>query len=264
MNSLFEAQYVSASYAQQASAEAIIAAYLDALCAPLIGVIPLRERVRLREETEFHLDRLLNAFMLEGMSPPQAAQHTIDKYGPASEVARHFLDTWYAYYPSGRLSRRIGLGIVTAMIWFGMATLLVTVLAQYRVYWPDMRPMELVGIVTLLRHVLPAALSSIEVNPLFFVLWSMMLIAPILAGWVTGSLVLVRSVRAVWQVQTVLTLYTFTLGVHLLPTTEGLVLALFQLFYWLPMGCLCAYLATQVTIRRRCRSLLDEEAKDTP
>ncbi len=262
MSSLFEAQSVPTHFTHRAAAEALLTTYLDSLCAPLVGIIPSRERLRLREETAFHLDRLINAFLVEGMTPVQATQHAIAKYGPAPEVARHFLDAWYAYYPSGRLTRRIGLGFVTAMIWFGAVTLLVTLLAQYRLFRPDMSPMEPFGIAATVRHILPPAFASIEVNGLFFALWGIALVAPIVAGWATGRTVLVRPARAVGQAQALLTLYTFTLGVHLLPAPEGVALALFQLLYWLPAGCLCAFLAAQVALRRRCRILLDEEAND--
>jgi hypothetical protein len=262
VSSLSDVQRLSGYYAEQATAEAILTAYLEALSASLIGIIPLRERIRLREEAEFHLERLTNAYVLEGMVPTQAAKLAIDKYGSASEVAQQFLDAWYAHHPQGRLVRRVGLGIVTALTWFGAATLLVTLLIQYRAYHPEMGPLEPGGTLMALRRILPAPWPSVEINPLFLALWGVAILVPFVAGWMTGSTVLVRSARAVWQAQTALTLYTFTLGMQLLPTSEGLLLALFQLFYWLPVGCLTAHLAAHRTIRRRCRDLLSAEARD--
>lgn len=262
MSSLSDVQHRDGYYAKQTTAEGLLTSYLEALSASLIGIIPQRERVRLREEAEFHLERLTNAYMLEGMVPIQAANLAIDKYGSASEVAHQFLDVWYAHHPQGRLARSLGLGIVTALIWFGAATLLVTLLIQYRVYHPDMRPLEPGGSLTAMPHLLPAPWPSVEINPLFLVLWGVAILAPFVAGWMTGCTVLVRSARAVWQVQTALTLYAFTLGMQLLPTSEGLLLALFQLFYWLPVGCLMAHVAAQRIIRRRCRGLLSMEARD--
>ena len=50
MSSLSNVQRLSGYYAEQATSEEIITAYLDALCDSLIGIIPLRERIRLREE----------------------------------------------------------------------------------------------------------------------------------------------------------------------------------------------------------------------
>jgi len=261
VNSLSDALREGSYYAEQVTADGIITAYLDAVFSPLIGVLPARECIRLREETEFHLDRLLNDFMLEGMVPTQAARHAIDKYGSASEVAQQFLDSWYAHHPPGKLARRIGLGFVTTLIWFGAATMLVTLLIQYRVYRPEMGPLSSGGDLPMMRQLIPAPWPSVEINSFFLVLWGIAALAPFVAGWMTGSRVLVRPVRAVWQAQAALTLYTSLLGMQLLPTREGLWMALFQLFYWLPVGCLSAHMAAHVTIRRRCRTLFAAKAR---
>ena len=262
MSSLSDVQRSGSYYVEQATADGIITAYLDVLCGSLIGVIPLRERIRLREEAEFHLDCLINAFVLEGMVPQQAAKHAIDKYGPASEVAQQFLDSWYMHHPPGKLARRIGLGSVIAFIWFGAMTLLVTLPIQYRVYRPDMGPLRPEGDLPTMRQLIPAPWPSVEINSFFLVLCGVAVIAPFVAGWMTGSKVLVRPVRAVWQAQTALTLYTFILGMQLLPTREGLLLALFQLCYWLPVGCLTAHMAAHLTIRRRCRMLIAANTRE--
>ena len=138
-----------------------------------------------------------------------------------------------------------------AFVWFGAATLLVTLLVQYRVYWPEMGALKSDGGLGTVRQILPTPFPSVELNALFVLLWGLAIVAPIVAGWMTGSAVLVRPVRSVWQAQTTLTLYTFVLGIQLLPTTEGLMLALFQLFYWLPVGCFTAHLAAHLTIMVR-------------
>ncbi len=114
VSSLSNVQRTGCLYAGQATADGMLRAGLDALCASLVGFIPLRERIWIREETGFHPDRLLNACILEGMPSVQVARHATDKYGSATEVAQEFLDSWYQYHPSGKRARRVGLGIVTA------------------------------------------------------------------------------------------------------------------------------------------------------
>ena len=91
MSSLSDVRRLSSSVVEDATADDTIAAYLDTLCSYLIGIIPLRERVRLREEAGFHLDRLTNAYVVEGLDPRQAVRQAIDKYGPAADVAQRIL-----------------------------------------------------------------------------------------------------------------------------------------------------------------------------
>src|SRR5688572_7077249 len=102
----------------------IIADYLDHLCAPLVGVVPYAERNRLREETGYHLERLANAYTLEGCSSVEAARQAVAKYGESNAVGQLFLETWFAHQPQGPLARRLGLANLRALTYFGAATLL--------------------------------------------------------------------------------------------------------------------------------------------
>ena len=56
---------------------------------------------------------------------------------------------------------------------------------------------------------------------------------------------------------------SYAIGVSLLPVTDGLVFAIFQTVYWLPVGCGTAYLSSMTARRRRSRladSLLRESS----
>jgi hypothetical protein len=233
--------------------EEMIADYLDHLCAPLVGVVPYAERNRLREEAEYHLDRLMNTFLLEGAPPVEAARRAVVKYGGSHEVGQQFLEAWFTHQPQGPFARRFGLANLRALTFFGGATLLSTVLVQIRVYLPNPEPMTFGLSVAQIRHVLPEPLPLPDASPLSVLLAMTTLFAPFIAGTLTGMAVPVSPIRAVYQVQTLLTLYTFVLGVMMLPTREGVLLGLIQLFFWLPVGCLCATIASALFWRRRCR-----------
>jgi hypothetical protein len=232
--------------------EDLIADYLDHLCAPLVGVVPYPERSRLREETEYHLERLANAYLLEGATPAAAARRAIQKYGSSSEVGQLFLETWFAHQPQGWLARRLGLANVRALTYFGAVTLLTTLLVQLRVYRPDPEPLTFGLSLAQIRCLVPEPLPLPDGGPISILLAGIAVAAPFVAGALTGASVPVRPARAVYMVQTALTLYTFVLGVQMLPTREGLLLALFQLFFWLPVGCATAHIVAVLTWRRRC------------
>jgi hypothetical protein len=231
----------------------IIADYLDHLCAPLVGVVPYIERSRLREETGYHLERLAGTYILEGESPIEATRRAVAKYGESNEVSQLFLETWFVHQPQGRLARRFGLANIRALTFFGAATLLTTTLVQMRVYWPNPQPLTFGLSVAQMRHLIPEPLPLPDGNPVSVGLAIIAIIAPVVAGWLTGASVPVRPARTVYNVQTLLTLYTFVLGAQMLPMREGVLLGVFQLFFWLPVGCLTAHIAAALTWRRRCR-----------
>lgn len=233
--------------------EDILSDYLDHLCAPLVGVVPFMERNRLREEAEFHLERLMNTFLLEGYSATEAARIAVQKYGASHEVGQQFLEAWFTHQPQGKLARWVGLANLRAVTFFGTATLFTTLLVQLRIYLPNPEPLTFGLSVAQIRHVLPEPLPLPDASPLSVLLALTTLFTPFIAGSLTGIMVPVAPARAVYQVQTLLTLYTFVLGALMLPTREGLLLGLFQLFFWLPVGCLCASISSVVTWRRRCR-----------
>jgi len=136
---------------------------------------------------------------------------------------------------------------------FGIATLLTTLLVQLRIYLPNPEPLTFGLSAAQIRHVLPEPLPLPDASPLSVLLAVTTLFAPFVAGILTGITVPVSPARAVYQVQTILTLYTFVLGALMLPTREGLLLGLIQLFFWLPVGCACATVASVLTRQRRCR-----------
>jgi hypothetical protein len=241
--------------------EDIITDYLDYLCAPLVGVVPFEQRTRLREETLFHLEELVEAYQRDGHAPMEAARHAVYQYGESHEVGQLFLETWFAHQPQGKMARILGLANLRTLIPFGIATLFATALVQMRVFMPNPEPMTFGLSMAQIRQVLPEPLPLPDASPLSVLLALTMLIAPWIAGFYTGAMVPVRPARAVYSIMTLLIIYTFVLGVLLLPTHEGLIVGIIQVFYWLPIGCLSAQTAAIVTWRRRCRFMLVSEPR---
>lgn len=227
--------------------------YLDHLCAPLVGVVPYLERNRLRSEAGYHLDRLMAGYVIEGIPPQEAARLSIEKYGSSQDVGQQFLESWFEHQPQGWLARKIGLGNARALIYFGSATALTTALVQFKVYWPNPEPITFGLTLADVRRIVPEPLPLPDANPVSLFLLIIAVIAPIIAGVLTGATVPVRPARSVYLVQTVLTLYTFVHGIQMLPIRDGLLLGLFMLCFWLPVGCLTANLAAVYTWRRCCR-----------
>jgi hypothetical protein len=57
----------------------------------------------------------------------------------------------------------------------------------------------------------------------------------------------------IYSVLVLLTIVSFFVGISLLPVTDGLVFAIFQTAYWLPVGCGCAYWSSQLGRKSRAR-----------
>jgi hypothetical protein len=227
--------------------------YLDHLCAPLVGLVPYMERSRLRSEAGYHLERLMAGYVIEGIPPQEAVRLAIEKYGSSQDVGQQFLESWFEHQPQGVLARKIGLGNVRALIYFGAATALATALVQFKIYWPNPEPITFGLTLADIRRIVPEPLPLPDANPVSLLLLIVAIVAPIIAGACTGTTVPIRPARSVYLVQTVLILYTFVHGMQMLPMRDGLLLGLFMLCFWLPVGCLAANLAAAYTWRRRCR-----------
>lgn len=232
----------------------LIEDYLDHLCAPLVGIVPYPERFRLREETGFHLEKRAGGFVMDGMPERAAVLTAIEKYGTSQQIGQKFLEAWFANLPRGPLAARIGLANSYALVPFGQATVLCLVLLQMRVFLlPTPEPFMFGLNLPQIRHVIPEPLPLPEANWPSVLLYITALIAPFIAGYITGTRAPVESAKAVYRVQTLLTLLTFVVGAMMLPMREGIALALFQLFFWLPVGCATAHVAGLFAWRQRCR-----------
>ncbi|MBC8134451.1 MAG: hypothetical protein H8F28_01015 [Fibrella sp.] len=235
-------------------ASCLIEDYLDHLCAPLVGVVPFPIRSELRSDAADMLEQLQNQYLLEGLPLREATSLAIRKHGSSQEAGMQFLETWFAHQKQGKVGRFFGMAYTHALVHFGTATLLAVGLVELRVFRPCydyilsyyLSPAEV-------RQLIPEPLPLPDTSPLQVALIVVALVAPVVAGYLTGAAVPVRAVRTVCHVLIPLILFTSVLGAMMLPTREGLFLAACMLFYWLPAGCLAAHISSALAWQRRCR-----------
>ncbi len=194
-----------------------LADYLDHLCAPLIGIVPIVRRQDIRAEAGAHLYALIDEHIATGMSPLAATEAALQAYGPPYQVGRSILDTWYRGAGSKTSpSRYLRFAVARAFACFSLpSALCYLVIANYS--------MGAIG-----EEHIPLLLLFVCLTPIF-------------AGALTGWLVPTRSAQVVVYAVEILVIHGVLTGVTLLPHTEGLWLALFQLVYWLPAGACAAY-----------------------
>ncbi len=231
----------------------LIEDYLDHLCAPLVGVVPYEDRMCLRMEADEHLSAKMQLYINDGIEPVDAALKAIHQYGTSQEMAEAYLEEWMRHLPKGTLANKIGLPNAFALLFFGQATMIGEILVQIRLYHPNPDPVLFGLSLPELRQIIPEPFPLPDRNPTWILFWAYAFLAPILAGWFTGRTALVGAAKAVLQVQICLTLLTFILGTAMLPTQEGLWLALVMVFWWVPIGALLAHVASALQRRRRLR-----------
>lgn len=178
--------------------------FLDHLCAPLIGAVPYRERTGLREEARDHIDALIAEALADGATPDAAVEQALAEFGEPWRVGQAWVDEWCRGVPQSRLARLAGTATLRAFAWFGLASLATILAMQAMVLEP--------GDVSLQPYV--AFLQTV---------------APLIAGVLTGAMVPVRITRAVALVMLALAADTAATGLLMLPRTEGLWLAAWQL-----------------------------------
>lgn len=249
-----EGKPASEKDAEHETPDDLIEDYLDHLCAPLLGIVPYGKRRRLRSETAFHLEERMRQYLEEGLSEREAVLKAIDKHGRSEQVGQEFLETWFRHLPKGRLARSIGLANAYTLVPFAIATLLTTWLMILRVLLlPNPEPISFGLNYAQIRQVIPEPLPIPETNWESLLLYFASVVSPFVAGWYAGVRVPVGAARAVYQVMLPLVIYTFVLSTVVMPRQEGVTLALFQIFFWTPVGCAMAHVAGLIAWRRRSR-----------
>ena len=204
--------------------------YLDALCAPLAGIVAYRERQSIRAEAEGHLYAQMEDFEAEGLPAPEATEAALRAYGEPYRLGQAILDTWYRGKGVGARPNRYSVWAARrAFAVFGAAGVLSLLTTQAYVF----------GGLGNGAGLFVAALS---------------VLSPLAAGVLTGLLVPTRAARAAVSALAILLPHSLAVALLLLPDREGLYLTLLQLFFWLPAGAGTASL-TEVLARyvRRTR-----------
>ncbi len=189
--------------------------YLDHLCAPLVGIVPLAERRGLRAEVRAHLEALAAEYGFEGLPPPEATRAALQELGEPWQVGQTFLREWLQGCPDAGPARLTRQAALRAFAFFGVAALPCWGLLEHRALdtsAPDLMPWI----------VLLAALS------------------PLVAGTLTGQGLPARMGRGLCWALGVLTLHALAAGALLLPQPDGFGFALCVALWWLPSGWLSA------------------------
>lgn len=200
--------------------------YLDYLCAPLLGVASYAQRRRLRLEAADHLQGLIEDFQAEGFAPEEAVLLALREYGEPWAVGQRFADTCLGDAVPRRPVRFGDVATLRAFGWFGIFS------------------------VSCLLGLEASVLDPAQAG---FLPWVQCLavVSPLAAGVLTGLGMDSRTTPGICRAVGVLNLASAAVGMTLRPHTEGLTFAAFQLFFWLPAGCLTA--GVTAALRRQFR-----------
>jgi hypothetical protein len=224
--------------------------YLVELALYLKGVVPDLEVRRFLEETADHLAALLED---RGDSESPVLE-VVREFGEPRRLADTFIEAWYNRRPGRRLIERLlGPGNMLVLSIFGTAALAYWALLQFRVFLPSDSAFHLPWSPGQIRRFFPEPLPFPDFSWQFLLLTGIPVLAPPILGWVVGRIVPVRPHVTVYGVLMLLTVASYAIGISLLPVTDGLVFAVFQTVYWLPVGCGCAYLSSKAARRGRLR-----------
>lgn len=201
--------------------------YLDHLCAPLVGLVPLAQRRSLRAEVRSHLESLAEEYGFQGMTPAEAAAAALRDSGEPWQVGQTFLREWLQGSPGTSAARLFRRAAVRALGFFGVAAVLNWLLIEHQAL--DLSPGALTPWILLLA---------------FF--------APLIAGTLTGLTAAPQTGRGLLWCLSALTAHALLTGALLLPHGDGFWFALCLAFWWLPSGWLSAT-ATAYLIRTHHR-----------
>ncbi len=227
--------------------------YLDRLAAGLVGRLPLSERLRLKDEAAFHLERLQNQFRAEGLDALAATRCAVERYGSPHRMAEDFVEASFENAIPSPLFRFFGRGAFTAFAIFAAAQLVFMTLLQLRVFLPSGAAYALPLSPGTARTLLPDPLPLPERPGEFVLLYGYPFVAPILAGLLVGALIPARAGRRAAFAIMPIALYSFVVGALTLPQTAGVLFALVQVVWWIPVGAGTASLASTLSAVRRGR-----------
>jgi hypothetical protein len=235
--------------------------YLSELARRVWGTVPAADRDSFLDEARNHLEQAVRYFQEKGESSSEATRLAIARYGSAKEIAEEFMASWFQYQSPTPLSKHFGRANLVAYGWFQILEVFFFVILQLNVYLPsesayhvpfgaNMAPAKI-------RSVWPAPLPFPDLDPRFFMVVALPVLAPIIAGLIVGRMVPTKAAVAVYRGLTPLILFSFLIGALLLPVTDGILFAMLQLVYWLPVGCLSAHV-TSTWLRSRRNRAYDE------
>jgi hypothetical protein len=205
--------------------------FLDHLCAPLVGIIPYRERSYLREEARLHLECLIAEYQEGDHTRETAVEAAFREFGEPWQSGEEFLREWRPKTASRGARLLVRNATTHAFAWFGLPTVLCLLLTEHIVLTPRQ------------EGLLPYLVTLAFVSPL-------------IAGMLTGWSVPLKAGQGIRRAVSLLALLSLAVGVLLLPKSEGTLFGVFQFGYWLPIGWIAATsTATTLQQYRRHRFL---------
>lgn len=208
--------------------DALVEDYLDHLCAPLVGIVPLAARRDLRAEMRAHLEALASEYGFEGEPPAKATAAALKELGEPWQVGQTFLREWLQGSPNAAPARLTRAAAFRAFAFFGIAALPCWALLEHRAL----------------------DTSASDLTPW---LWLLAAFAPLAAGTLTGLAPQPKMGRGLGWAIGALTLHAIAASALLLPQTDGFGFALCLPVWWLPAGWLSAT-ATAHLVRRHRRA----------
>ncbi len=240
--------------AREAEIPVAIRQYVETLDRSLAGEVSNAERELLVEEALFVLESSVAEGTLLGKTVEEAIRDALQEYGPVLAVADAHVEGFYEADPRSPIIQLLGRANALAFGLFGCATLAYYILLQVRIYLPVGVPINLPFSPAEVRSVFPEPLPYPDLTPSFFALLGYPLIVPFVLGWVVGRRIPVHAPAAVFRSMGPIALCSFLMGSLLLPNTEGLLFAIWQVIFWIPVGYLTACLSSYLARQRRAKT----------
>lgn len=235
--------------------ENVIEDYLDHVFAPLIGLIPYIERRRMRKEIQLLLEKAAQQRRAAGTPPAEAGLLAIEELGDSGRISDDLIKNWQREAVKGRFRDQRAANAVAVV---ALCLTNLWIVALLRLYSLS-RDADSAKTITfglppdLIRRVIPHPLPLPEATPLFVTLSLSLLLCPLAAGCLAGIFVFVRPAWTAVRSQAILTACTLLADLAFLKLSDALLMAGFQLLFWIPAEALAAAAASAAAWRLRCR-----------
>jgi hypothetical protein len=204
--------------------------YLDHVCTPLVGLVPYRVRNKLRMEVEDHLCALIAEFSERGLAPIDALDAAMKEHGEPWRIGQAYANAWSRGSSDNCPNRFVAPYILHGLAWVGMASVPTLLFVEQYCLVRGSVTIELLGAVAVL--------------------------APFVAGCLTGLTAPARPVLAVSCAMMVHVLVAFAAGCLMLPEVGCMRFAVFQLLFWIPSACGSAWTTAYFRLLNRRQKFL--------
>ncbi|MGV3619074.1 MAG: hypothetical protein ACO1SV_27420 [Fimbriimonas sp.] len=246
----------------------LLNAYLLEMEERIGDIAPIEESDSFLDEVRVHLHQAIRRRVERGETRLHATRAALDKFGPARTNADDFLASWYENELRTPLGKRFGRANLAAYGAFQIAEVVCVLILQLNVFLPNEASYRIPFSPAQVRSVWPEPLPFPDLSLRFLTLMATPILLPIVAGWLVGRWVPVRAAAACYHGMIPLILCSFVLGALMLPTTETLLFALFQIAFWLPVGCLTAHVSSNLSRggnrRERAQFRVVEQRPEAP